>query len=807
MTEHKCFVFTFADVEVREREFCIVKAGELLPVEPKAFRVLLFLLRSPHRLIAKDELLDAVWNDCAVSDNSLTRSIALLRRLLGDDTREPRYIATVPTVGYRFLCDVKVVEDGFGGPNAAGLPQPHNGNEENSNEFEPLQGTRSIKGSPHRPSDPLAAALAAGETPKRWKVIVLTAATVLVFVVAGYFHFHRTPKLTDIDTVVLADFVNSTGDPVFDGTLRQGLTVQLEQSPYLSLLSDEHTGQVLRMMGKADGTRLTPEIALEVCERSASAAVLDGSISSLGSHYVLGLRSRDCRSGAVFDEQQMEVARKEDLLSALSRMGDKFRIRAGESLATMQQHDKTLEEVTTPSLEALKAFSAALKIQRSSGSASAIPFLKRAIEIDPNFAIAYAYLGRLYDDIGDVDRSAESSTRAYQLRDHSSDEEKYFITAHYQIVVTGNLEKAQRTCEEWAQAYPREKGPWGFRGGLIFSTMGKFEEAIEQSKEVLRLDPDLTVGYSMLAANYGYLNQLTEARNVLRMASTRGLNNPDFSILRYDFAFVEDDRAEMERQLALGQKNSNAEAWLDDRQAFALAYYGRLKEARRWSQQASQLALETDHKERAAQFQVGTALWEAFFGENDAARRSAAAALALSKSRYVEYGAALTFAFTGEHPRATALTNDLEQRFPEDTSVRINFLPALRARLALNNGDPARAIEALQPAALYEFGGPPTVFLGFGALYPIYVRGNAYLDAHQGKQAAAEYQKILDHPGIVISDPIGALARLQLGRAFALSGDKTKAKTAYQDFLMLWKDADPDIRILKRARVEYAELQ
>jgi DNA-binding winged helix-turn-helix (wHTH) protein/tetratricopeptide (TPR) repeat protein len=776
-------IYRFGPFEVATAAGELLRQGKRISLQEQPFRLLVILLESSGKVVMRAEIQSRIWqeNTFVDFDSSLRVAVGKLRTALGDDAANPRYIETVPRQGYRFL--------GHAALGAATQP---------ADSIRPVVVVEV--------SAPSRTGPARSNQVGRWAFAAV--AIFLACVAATAFFFSRGKKILNArDTLVLADFVNTTGDPVFDGTLRQGLTVQLEQSPYLSLLSEEHTGQVLRMMGKADGTRLTPEIALEVCERSASAAVLDGSISSLGSHYVLGLRSRDCRTGAVFDEQQMEVASKEDLLSALSRMGDKFRIRAGESLATMQQHDKTLEEVTTHSLEALKAFSAALKIQRSSGSASAIPFLKRAIEIDPNFAIAYAYLGRLYDDIGDVDRAAESSTRAYQLRDHSSDEEKYFITAHYQIVVTGNLEKAQRTCEEWAEAYPREKGPWGFRGGLIFSTMGKFEEAIEQSKEVLRLDPDLTVGYSMLAANYGYLNQLTEARNVLRMASTRGLNNPDFSILRYDFAFVEDDRAEMERQLALGEKNSNAEAWLDDRQAFALAYYGRLKEARRWSQQASQLALETDHKERAAQFQVGTALWEAFFGENDAARRSAAAALALSKSRYVEYGAAFTFAFTGEHPRATALTNDLEQRFPEDTSVRFNFLPALRARLALNKGDPARAIEALQPAALYEFGGPPTSFLGFGALYPIYVRGNAYLDAHQGKQAAAEYQKILDHPGIVISDPIGALARLQLGRAFALSGDKTKAKTAYQDFLMLWKDADPDIRILKRARVEYAELQ
>ena len=338
MTEHKCFVFTFADVEVREREFCIVKAGELLPVEPKAFRVLLFLLRSPHRLIAKDELLDAVWNDCAVSDNSLTRSIALLRRLLGDDTREPRYIATVPTVGYRFLCDVKVAEDGFAGPNAASLRHPHNGNEDNSNEFEALPGTRSVEGTPHRPSDHLVAALAAGETPKRWKVIVPAAAAVLAFLVAGYFYFHRRPKLTDKDTIVLADFTNTTGDPVFDPTLRQGLAVQLEQSPFLSLVSGRRMQDTLQMMGRPADARFSPDTAREICERTGSAAFVEGSIARLGNQYVLGLRAENCRNGDVLDEEQARAGRKEDVLGALDSTAIRLRRKLGESLSSVQKY-------------------------------------------------------------------------------------------------------------------------------------------------------------------------------------------------------------------------------------------------------------------------------------------------------------------------------------------------------------------------------------------------------------------------------------------------------------------------------------
>src|SRR5271163_1767400 len=377
MTEHKCFVFTFRDVEVREREFSIVKAGELLPVEPKAFRVLLFLLRSPHRLITKDELLDAVWSDCAVSDNSLTRSVALLRRLLGDDTHEPRYIATVPTVGYRFLCDVKVVEDGFAGPNAAGLPQP-----QDDDEVAPLQGTPGVEATPHRPSDPLGAALAAGGTPKRWKVIVPAAATVLACFVAGYFYLHRahhgTPILTDKDTIVLADFTNTTGDLVFDDTLKQGLSIQLEQSPFLDLVSERKVNETLRMMGRSTGDRLTPEITREICLRTGSRAMLSGSIAALGSQYVVGLKALDCNTGDVLAEAQEQAASKEAVLKALDRAAVSLRSKLGESLSSVQKYATPVEEATTPSLPALQAYSLGSKTRASRGDAAALPFYKQA---------------------------------------------------------------------------------------------------------------------------------------------------------------------------------------------------------------------------------------------------------------------------------------------------------------------------------------------------------------------------------------------------------------------------------------------
>ena len=640
---------------------------------------------------------------------------------------------------------------------------------------------------------------------KRWKTMV-PAAALLVCFVAGYFYFHRTPKLTDKDTIVLADFINTTGDPVFDGTLRQGMAVQLAQSPFLSVVSDERIQKTLRLMGREADARLTSELAREICERTASAAVLDGSIASLGSQYVLWLRAKNCRTGNVLDEEQVQAGRKEDVLNALSQVASKFRTRVGESVSTIKEHDTPLPEATTPSLEALKAYSVARKVHSSTFGAASLTLYKHAIEIDPGFAMAYAWLGHAYGEIGESDLSAESTSKAYRLRDRTSDSEKFFVAVSYDFRVTGNLEKAQQTCELWAQTYPRDTNPHTFLS-TIFDVTGKYEKAVEEAKKAIEVDPEFVFGYGSLAFANQNLDRLGEAENAMRRASERKLEEPDLLFVRYDIAFLRADKAGMEREAALGQGIPGAEDLMADKEAFALAYSGHLQQARKKSKRAAELAQQAAQRESSALYEAGAALREALFGNVSAAGQRAAAALELSRDREVEYGAALALALSGESTRSQTIANDLEKRFGEDTSVRLNYLPALRARFALNHGEPAKAIELLQIATSYEMGTPRSSIHGyFGALYPVYLRGEAYLAAHQGAEAAAEFQKILDHRGIVVSDPIGALAHLQLGRAFAMAGDKAKAKAAYQDFLGLWKDADPDIPILIQAKSEYARL-
>jgi len=532
----------------------------------------------------------------------------------------------------------------------------------------------------------------------RWKAIVPAATIVLALSIAGFFYLRAAPKLSDKDTIVLADFANSTGDPVFDGTLRQGLAVQLEQSPFLSLVPEDRVQQTLRMMSQPADAHLTPQLAREVCQRTASAAVLQGSIAALGDQYVLGLRAENCRTGKVLDDELVQAAKKEDVLNALSQMASKFRTRVGESLATIQQHDVPLEEATTSSLQALQAYSMGWQRNASAGADAGLPFFKRAVQIDPKFAMGYAALGLYYGTTGESDLAAENIRRAYELRDRASDKEKFFIAAYYDGRATGNQEKAQQTCEQWAQIYPREWTPHTFLSGFIYLVLGRYEKAAEESRKAIELAPDTYTGYFLLGYNFVYLDRPAEAEDVLRRASERKMEAPFLSLLRFDLAFLKGDSAGLQREAAAAQGKPGAEDWISDRQAFALAYTGHLQEARRWSQRASDLARETGHRERAALFETRAALWEAFFGNAPRAKRAAKDALALAKNREVRYGAALALAMSGDASQAQSLTNDLERDFPEDTSVRFNYLPAVHATLALDHGDSSKAIELLQVA-------------------------------------------------------------------------------------------------------------
>lgn len=773
----------FEDFELDLRSYQVRRSGRTLKLERIPMEVLFLLVERPGQLVMREEIIEKLWGKDVFldTDNAINTAIRKIRRVLKDDPEQPRFVQTITGKGYRFIAPVT---------------EPGTRAEGGELEGDSARAPKTQE------------ARAGTDLRKGWRLVIAAAVAVPVLTLGGYLYSHRTPKLTDKDTIVLADFTNTTGDPVFDGTLRQGLAVQLEQSPFLSLISEERLQRTLRLMGQPPDTRLTSELAREICERTASAAVLEGSIASLGSQYVLGLRAKSCQTGDLLDQVQMQAARKEDVLNTLSQMASRFRARAGESLAMVQKHNTPLEEATTSSLDALKAYSAALRILSARGAPAAEPLFKRAAEIDPNFAMARAWVGRVYDDLGESSLSAESTKAAFQLRDRASDAEKLFITASYDMQVIGNLAKAQQTCEAWAATYPRAVVPHDFMSGIIYPPVGKYEKAAEEAQKAIERDPDFAVGYLTLAYSYVYLDRLQEAENTLRRASERKLEMPDYFVLRYDIAFLRDDKAEMARQVSLAQEKSGAEDWIANHEAFVNAYSGHLQEATRMSRKATELALRAAQQERAGLYEAGAAVREALFGNVAVARQSAMAALGHSKGRDVEYGVAIAFALSGDLSRAEALRKDLEKRFPEDTSVQFSYQPTLRAVVALGQAKSSNAIEILQTAIPDELGAPQSSFFGsFGALYPVYFRGEAYLAVHKGAEAAAEFEKILLHKGIFVSDPIGALAHLQLGRAYALSGDKTKARSAYQDFLTLWKDADSDIANLKEAKAEYARLQ
>jgi len=773
-------LYEFGPFQVDPQKQTLLRDGQPIGLTPKAFQVLLVLVRRSNQIVSKDELMKAVWPDTFVEETNLTRNIFSVRRALGE-TEGRRYIITAQGAGYRLAEDAHLVAGRDLSIIAAAHPK----------------------------------VLVADTKP--WRRIGVAAIVLLAATLGAIRLFmHRKPVLSEKDTVVLADFSNSTLEPVFDETLRQGMAVQLEQSPFLSLIPEARIHRTLLLMGQPADAKLTREVATQVCMRTGSIAVLEGSIASVGSQYVLGLRAVNCHTGRVLDEEQAQAARNEDVLNALTQIAARLRARVGESVSTIEKHDVPLAEATTASLEALKAYSTGLKVLSSKGSAAALPLFKRATEIDRQFAMAYAYLGRVYGDMGESDLSAKNTSRAYELRDHANDQERFFIAASYDTQVSGNIERAEQTCQLWAQTYPREMTPHALLGGLIFQTTAKYEDAAEEAQKTIELDPDFAIGYDILTYSYESLDKIDEAKRALQRAYERKLEIPWFLLHRYRIAFLQGNITGMEGMVAEAQKSQADEVL--GQEGFVLAYAGQLKQARTVTETAADLATRNGKRETAALWEAGAAVREGLFGNASEAKKRAAAALELSKNREVEYGAALALALSGEPTRAGSLARDLEKRFPEDTSVLTSYLPTLAAVPAINHREPAKAIDLLQIASPYQLGVPRSSIHGyFGALYPIYMRGTAYLAEGRGVEAAREFKKILDHRGIVISDPIGPLAQLQLGRSLAVEARRlqgsdaeaarAKANTAYQDFLTLWKNADADIPVLRQAKAEYAKLR
>src|SRR2546422_9054228 len=638
----------------------------------------------------------------------------------------------------------------------------------------------------------------------RPKILVLAAVLIVAALIGGALYFRLRPAtpLTEKDTIVLADFDNTTGDAVFDGALKQALAVQLGQSPFLNILSDRKIGETLRLMGRRPSDRITQEVARELCVRTGSKAIILGSISNLGGQYVIGVDGVSCNTGDTLAKEQEEAATKQDVLKALGQAAARMRAKLGESLASVQKFDVPVE-ATTASLEALKAYSMGISTQRTKGDAEAIPFFRRALELDPSFAAAYAGLGVVYGNLNQASLAAENLKKAYALRDRVSEREKYRIASIYYTGVTGELDQALQMYEVWARSYPRDAVAVGNQGDLA-SKLGQYEKALAKTEEAVGLDANVVANYDNLVLYNLALNRIDDAKKAIEQAQEHKLDGDYLHQEIYYLSFLKGDTAEMERQLAWAAGRPGAEDLLLSFQSDTEGYYGRLTRAQVFSRRAIGSATRAGSKETAAMWQANAALREAEFGNAASAKQGAVEALALSPGRDVKLFAALTFARIGETARAKAIIEDMEKSYPSDTLMKVYWLPALKAAIELHSNNPAQALVLLEAALHYELGLPPQ--LQVGTMYPVYIRGQAQLMAHNGAAAAAEFQKFLDHRGIVVNFPLGALARLGLARAYALSSDTAKARTAYQDFFALWKDADPDIPILQEAKAEYAKL-
>ena len=761
-----------------EADLCerkLTKAGSRIRLQEQPFRILTLLLERQGELVTREEIREYVWPqdtfvDFGAALNTATRK---LREALNDSADNPRFVETIPRRGYRFLAPV------------AWAPE--------------IQAVVRVESAVRRPQYLWLAALA------------LILAGVLV---AGFWHYRRIdPRITPEDTIVLADFVNNTGETTFDDSLTTALNVSFRQSPFFKVLSDSEVATTLQRMTRPVGTPLTTEVARELCQRAGSKAYLVVSISTLGTEYVLALKAVNCQNGDTLASEQSVAASQENILNALGEAASRLRHELGESLASVRKFDVLLARATTPSFEALKGYSQGLKAFSEKGPSASLPYFQHVLDLDPDFAADYRALGLGYSGLGEVDRARQYFSRAFQLRDHVSEWEKLAITADYYLNVTGELDKATETYEQWIESYPRDDGPYSTLG-IVYALQGQYEKASEITSRALRLAPSFG-SYGNLANYTLALQRLDEGRQIIHDAQASKIDGFEFRIVLYALAFLGADSAAMAEQQNwfAGKPEENVGlALASDTEA----YRGRLGDAQKLTARAVESALRAGSQESAAIWLANAALRQAAFGNAGEARKAAANALKLAPlSLGTEVEASLAFAMGHNPRRAESLAQDLRERLPADTQMQSLWLPAIQMQLALGKKDPTHILNAVHGASPVEYGA--ILFASNpSCLYSTYVRGEAYLKAGQGTLAAAEFQKILDHRGIVWNCWTGALAHLGVARANALqvkaspganAPARVQALKAYEDFLSLWKDADPDVPVYMAAKAEYARLQ
>ena len=785
------------------------------------------LAQRSGQVVTREEIQQSLWGSDTYVDfeQGMNHCVKQIRNALSDSADTPLYIETVPRRGYRFLAPVvsktiaapppRVVESQSGLQTRPAIPTPTT-SPQTARPATVAQTAAPVTAPVEKPQPELAISVeprpvepVAGEIPERrvssfrWilaggAVVVLIA----VIAVAFYWHARRGAVLTEKDSIVVAEFDNTTGEPVFDNALKQALIVQLEQSPFLNILSDQRISEELRFMGMPGDVRLSADVARQVCQRTGSKVMLTGSISGLGGHYIIRLNSIDCATGDSLASEQADADSRDRVLKALGAATKRMREKLGESLASLQKYDTPIEQATTPSLDALKGYSLGVKMGNSQGYAAAVPYFKSAIDLDPNFAMAYARLGTEYYNLNQPTLAAQYTTKAYQLRDRTSTREKLYITSHYHDLVSGDADQTIAAYQLLQQAYPREPASYMNLNSWYLAT-GKYEDALAQAQQALQLDLANVVNYNNLALTYIDLNRVDDAQHVLDQAQVRKLADPALLADVYEVAFLRGDTAAMERAVAAATGKPGIEDQLFALQSDTDAYFGRLNKARAMTQSAHDSATHAGSNETAALWQLTGALHEAELGDPQRGRREATAALAASPGKNVEILAALVLARSGDAVRAANLAEQLVKQYPADTLVRDYWVASIRAGIAVQQKNPAAALEALQSAVPYETGSPSPGI----SFYPVYLRGLAYLQQGEASQANAEFQKMLKHPGIILNLSTAALAKLQSARAQAMGGDHTNARKSYEEFLALWKDADPDLPVLKQAKAEYAKVQ
>jgi DNA-binding winged helix-turn-helix (wHTH) protein/tetratricopeptide (TPR) repeat protein len=787
--------YLFNDFTIDLDRGCLLRGEQEVKLRPRVFEALRYLVENNNRLVTKTELMSAVWPNSFVTDDSLVQCLVELRRAFGDDA--PGLIKTVPRRGYIFAANVE--ERDLTSQPVVYAEQVEQvtiviHEEQPDREIEKRALTQGNKKN--------AAAISIQISTK---VAVIALVLLIVAVVVVSVSYNRHPSLTDKDTVLIADFINSTGDDVFDGTLRHAMAVQLGQSPFINIFSEERIRETLRYMEHSPDERVTRDVAREIAQRQGIKAVIAGSISTLGTHYVINLEAVNALTGDTLSREQIEAESREQVLSKLGEAASKLRRELGESLSSIEQFDAPIEQVTTPSLDALKAFSLGREQHFSGKYFGAIPFYKRAVELDSNFAIAYAALAVIHGTAQEYDLAAKFSQKAFELRERTSEREKFYISARYYMDVLRDSDKTIEVQELWKQTYPRDFVP-PTNLAVRYCAIGQFERAIEEAREGIRLNPDAGVGYASLALCFICLDRYDEAKATIEQALARKLEPPHYRYMLYSIAVLQGDAAAIQEQVDRAA-GTPIEAGILAEESLTAAFSGELRNSRELTSRAIDTAIRHGFTEGASQYSAGGALREAAFGNCREAKETAARALAIARGRYALSWTALAVALCGDSNQAEMLADEMVRRFPQDTFVKTYWLPMIRAAVEISRNNSARAVDLLQPANGGEMGIE-------AALWPAYLRGLAFLRGRAGNEARVEFQKLIDHKGVLApKDPnpdaycLYPLAHLGLARAAAITGNIADSRKAYEDFFELWNGADADISVLSEAKREYQNLK